>query len=173
MNTTITKSAASLILVVLCSSSLAKNQSTYSKNSLCQNKENIILSFKMAQRQKLVSICVGPENSYLVYRYGNPDHVELSYPTALDIESWKRFSYNSYARASGESNDPKGSYELSFFNNDTEYFVYQDWGSGNDYEVGIIIADKGKNYKILGIPESQTGSLSRLYAFKYLTINQQ
>ncbi|MDR6234507.1 hypothetical protein [Pseudomonas oryzihabitans] len=173
MNTKKAKAAASLILALLCNSSLAKNQPTYIESSLCLQKERIILSFKTAQKKKLASICAGPENSYLVYRYGNQDSVELTYPKAQDSESWKNFSFSSYTRAAGESNDPKGNYEIVFTNNNTEYSIYQDWGSKSDYEVGIIINDKGKNYKILGISKSQTGSLSRLESFKDLLANQQ
>lgn len=173
MNTRKTKIIASITLAYICNSATAKVDPAYLQESLCQKSENTIVSFKTVQRKKLASICAGPKNSYLIYRYGNSDHVELNYPTVLNSKSWKNFFYNSYSRGLGTSNDPKGSYEISFINNGTEYSVYQDWGPENSYEIGIIVIDKGRNYKILGIPESQTGSLSRLEAFKDLLSSQE
>jgi len=173
MNTRKTKIIVSIILVYLCNSAIAQSGPSYLKGSLCKKEEDIIISFKTAQKKKLASICAGPGNSYLVYRYGNLDQVELNYPTLLNSKSWKNFFYSSYSRGLGESNDPRGNYEISFINSGTEYSVYQDWSTENSYEIGIIVINKGRNYKILGIPESQTGSLSRLEAFKDFLSNQE
>lgn len=142
-------------------------------NSLCLHGEKTIVSFKTEASRKTASICVDPEDDYIVYRYGTRSHIELTYPSEASSSSWKNFAFNSYVRAGGEANDPKGEYGVSFINNGTEYFVYQNWESENDdYEVGIIITHKGGNYKILGIPQTQTGSLARLEKFKNILSSQ-
>ncbi|MEH3021687.1 MAG: hypothetical protein PGN19_03000 [Pseudomonas oryzihabitans] len=146
---------------------------TRTDNSLCLHREKKIVSFKTEANKKIASICVNLEDNYIVYRYGTRSLIELTYPAEASSGSWKNFAFNSYVRAGGEANDPKGGYSVSFTNNGTEYFVYQNWESENDdYEVGIIITHKGGNYKILGIPQSQTGSLARLEKFKNILNSQ-
>ncbi|WP_295465338.1 hypothetical protein [uncultured Pseudomonas sp.] len=155
------KSVAALLFFV-CSCSFAAEQPNYIETSLCLPKENIVFSFKTNPKEKIASICMGPQRSYLVYRYGTQNRIELNYPTNPNFSSWKSFCFNSYVRAGGELNDPKGEREISFSNSGTDYSVYQNWGSENNYEIGILIISKGKSYRISGIPKSQIGSLSRL-----------
>lgn len=52
-------------------------------------------------------------------------HIEVTYPASASSSSWKSLSFNSYVRAGGEANDPKGEYGVSSINNGTEYFVCQ------------------------------------------------
>ncbi|WP_153014217.1 hypothetical protein [Pseudomonas sp. EpS/L25] len=162
MNIKPIEKSIAILLLFICSYSFAKEQPDYLESSLCLPKENIAFSFKTDPKEKIASICIGPQRSYLVYRYGTQNHIELNYPTDPNSSSWEKFSFNSYVRAGGELNDPKGAREISFDNSGTDYSVYQNWGSENDYEIGILIINKGKNYKISGIPKSQIGSLSRL-----------
>jgi len=162
MNINSTEKSIAVLLFFVCSCSFAKEQPDYLETSLCLPKENIAFSFKTNPKEKIASICIGPQRSYLVYRYGTQNHIELNYPTDPNFSSWKSFSFNSYVRAGGELNDPKGAREISFSNSGTDYSVYQNWGSENDYEIGILIISKGKNYRISGISKSQIGSLSRL-----------
>lgn len=103
-------------------------------------------------KQKTASICVNPKDNYLFYRYGARSHIQLTYPAEASSSPWKNFSFNSYVIARSDTNDPKGEYGISFTN--------------NDYEAGIIITHKGGDCKILGMPQTQKGSLARLEKFK-------
>ena len=69
----------SLLIIILATSATAQT------NSLCQSGEIDYFSCKLQKRQKIVSICGSPEpallDSYIQYRFGKPDQVELITPS--------------------------------------------------------------------------------------------
>lgn len=55
--------------------------------TLCRTDESTALGFKIAQKNKFVSLCEGANNRYLVYRYGTAGKIELQYPEQPDASS--------------------------------------------------------------------------------------
>ena len=53
---------------------------------LCREGETNLFSFNTASG-KTVSVCVGQNSRYLVYRFGTPNQTELQYPAVLDGSS--------------------------------------------------------------------------------------
>ena len=49
-------------------------------DQLCTADENVLFSFQAKNSQKVASICESKDQSYIVYRYGTKDNIELEYP---------------------------------------------------------------------------------------------
>jgi hypothetical protein len=130
------------------------------KSSLCHQDEMDVFSFKAEKSNKLASICIGGNDSYMVYRYGTSDHVEMTYPAKLDSTSWSKFSFSGYQRPGGAENDCMGDYSISFKSGSISYTVYQQWhDEDNSYDIGVLVEIPGKNVSIHGVKQTQSGSL--------------
>ena len=130
---------------------------------LCQAREETLFAFAN-QAGKLMSVCRGPQASYLVYRFGTPARIELQFPDKLDGSSWKQFEFEGRRRGGGKRNAGFFAYSLSFSTQGASYTVYQDENSEDDsYQIGIDIAVRGKQASIKGVVKgvikTQQGSL--------------
>jgi len=131
--------------------------------SLCDTGEANVFSFQIKGKEKYVSICEGKGGSYLVYRFGSPKAIELSFPDQKDGTSWKAFAFNGYQRPGGATNDGMGDYSLSFSKGAYTYTVFQQWrDSDKSYDIGVLVVSPKKSISIHGIEETQSGTLVRL-----------
>lgn len=128
--------------------------------TLCREREKIIFSFQGKKSKKLMSICRGGDPSYLVYRFGNSQKVELEFPEQLNESSWKKFEFSGLRRGGGKANAGFGDYSLSFSKGNVEYSVFQEWSDEDDtYSIGINVQENGKSVIISGDKKTQQGSL--------------
>lgn len=68
---------------------------------LCKAEETTVFSCELKQNHKTVSLCASKsfteQDSFLQYRFGQPNKVELAYPRELK-DSLARFGYDEYSR---------------------------------------------------------------------------
>ncbi len=142
--------------------------------ALKQPGEEVIFGFHLRNNDsKMAVVCAGGNNSYLVYRFGTKDKVELSYPPLLDGSSWKIFSYSGYYRGGGRQNAAMSYGTLTFNNNGAVYEVYEEWsGEDDSHSLGITVSVKGKVTDIKGNTLNKYGALSEMSQYKDLIPNE-
>jgi hypothetical protein len=135
--------------------------------TLARAGETTVFAFQ-TKSGKAAALCRGPKGAYLVYRFGTAAKVELQYPAKLDASSWQKFTYWSYSRGGGASNEGVESSQLAFKNGGIEYTLSDetravyDKNHEEDYRrgVGIDVKVKGKTISITGIAATAVGNLS-------------
>lgn len=148
------------ILLSLSFSAACQSKTFEHGAGLCNKEESLLFGFKISDRDKYMSLCEGPGNKYLTYRFGTPDNVELQYPTVLDESSWEKFNFYGYSRGGGIANDAMGDYSISFTNQGIEYTISQSWRLlSNEYFLGVLINIGEKRIVLRGEQDSQSGSL--------------
>lgn len=131
--------------------------------TLCQRKEEVVVSFEGQKTKKLISVCKGKASTYLVYRFGTAQKVEFQFPAELNKESWRQFTFSSYHRDGGKQNAALGMSELYFTNGDAEYTVSENWDSEDDSSnISITVRVGKKILEIGGNKKTQNGSLQSL-----------
>jgi hypothetical protein len=137
--------------------------SNINQSHICNKDEITIFSFKMQKSNKSVAICQSKldENSYIVYRYGTIDNIELEYPKNKQ-NSWKNFQYNYYFRA-GMANASLDLNNLIFNNGPWTYTIYEEYAE-DDNIVGVRLKNNEtkKKYDLKGDINKIKGSLSKL-----------
>lgn len=145
-------------------------------DNLCKENEEILLSFKIADSDKLLSICISKnDQEYIVYRYGKKDAIELQFPDNLE-DSWGNFTYSYYFRGGGVANEGMDSNYLIFENAGFKYQIYQEYASETDKtKVGVIVTDLSTNKEtvIEGRSDTIEGSLINLRDNKKIKIEIQ
>ena len=154
------------IIFLFFMGSLFSDQSIFDEN-LCAPNEDIVCSFKMKNSTKTLSILIAKDYSYIVYRFGTKDNVELEFPQSK-IDSWKKFTLyaDSYFRLGVN-------YRLSFINCNTRYDILDESFSDGRYDnhkVGVRIINNGTNTQttLEGVYESKIGDLDFLDKRMYL-----
>jgi len=124
--------------------------------------EKLLYGFT-TQKGKIVTIAVGANESYLVYRYGKAGTVELEYPRHRN-NSFRHFTYSHYFRGGGAGNEGLDLNTLSFANHGYTYRIFDDYSAADGRrDIGIDISRKGKKIAtIRGQVDSVKGSLSSL-----------
>lgn len=97
-------------------------QSKPTPNVLRWPGETTVFSFRTS-RGKTVSLCVGPKDKYLVYRFGTATKLELQYPAVLDTSSWRKFTYFAAHLGGGTENASGEVHQLSFMNENVLYVL--------------------------------------------------
>lgn len=114
----------------------------------CLQKENeeIIISFTIADSDKVVSLCTSKEEpSYLVYRFGTPENIELEYPEN-QVDSWDSFTYSYYLRGGASDNEALDLNYVTFEYNGLRYQIFQEYSSNSEStKVGIRMTDLTTN----------------------------
>lgn len=87
------------------------------------NDENLVVSFKMKDSKKIMSICISKDKHYIVYRFGTQDHIDLEYPQDKE-DSWSKFTYTNYFHQDEPDNNRYDFDSLSFHNGGYKYEVY-------------------------------------------------
>jgi hypothetical protein len=153
-------------------STQTENELTNS-NNLVRANEEVLFSFKLIGGKKKVALCVEKSNKYLVYRFGNDNHIELQYPTVLDNTSWKLFNYSGYSRGGGAKNDALESHSISFVNNGITYKMYDNVGrgEGEGKDAGILITINKKLRDLKADTSSEKGTIGSLRDYQNLISN--
>ena len=111
----------------------------------------------------MLSVCRGPTDGYLVYRFGMPGKIELQFPRKLDASSWQQFAFEGRQRHGGKENAGFFDYSLGFSSGRAKYHIYQsEYSEEGIYRIGIKITAAGKSVSIKAVKSSQEGSLSTL-----------
>ena len=136
---------------------------------LCATGEKVIFSFKTTS-SKTVSICAADDDSYIVYRFGTQNKIELEYPEDK-TNSWEKFTFyhqNGDAGAMKEFGINWNGEYLFFNNGGYRYEIYfvKTWKEGGNIEerVGITVTHiiTKNSSTIKGIPGSKKGDFSGL-----------
>lgn len=152
----------SLILLTLFTVCL---YSSTNESTLCKDNENIVYGF-VTKNNKVMSICVSSDESYIVYRYGTKNKIEFEYPKEKK-DSWLKFKYSYFMRGGGPENEGLDLNYLKFENNGIKYIVYEEYSASDDSKkYGIRIENSKINTDIRGDPKSVVGSLID-FRFKY------
>ncbi len=112
----------------------------------------------------VVSFLTGPQNEYIVFRFGSPHSILLEFPHELSSSSWDQFSCSSYFRPGGEQNEGLEIYTINFLLNDTLVEVYDNYYSvGPVYEMGIrITVGPDTLLQRTGVFDSRVGSMNQV-----------
>jgi|GEM_PF-404948 len=128
--------------------------------------EQIVTSFSLAGKGKMVVVCKDSNDAYLVYRFGTPTQIELAYPEVLDTNSWHKFYFWNYHRGGGIMNEGMDEVYLSFVNKGIKYRVYETYYSVEGTSaVGILIKMGDKTIDMPGIYKTQKNGLSDLSVY--------
>ena len=144
---------------------LDKVDSNVLDDNLCNEKEDLLFSFKIANSNQTASICISKdEQEYIIYRFGTKDKIELEYPIETE-KSWSLFTYSYYLRAGGIDNEGLDLNYLSFEHDGYSYEIYDEYSAESDKSVvGIKITnqDTKEETNNLGDSDSIIGSLISL-----------
>ena len=128
--------------------------------SYCLPNEAIIFSFSTKNGKRAVLVR-DKANSYLVYRFGTAQKIEMEYPDRT-TNSWKSFKHSAYERGGGIQNEAMHLDYVYFTNNGYKYVLYQTYfvrGDQTGIGVRIIAAKTGKVVDVHGLTKTQHGSL--------------
>ncbi|NLC18197.1 MAG: hypothetical protein GX757_03070 [Clostridiales bacterium] len=144
-----------------------KTQSEYNEYLQKENEE-IIISFSIADSDKLAALCVSKEEpSYIAFRLGRSENVEFEFPDNL-TDSWNKFIYSYYLRGGGIENEGLDLNYLRFEYNGTEYQLFQEYSAESDAtDVGIRTIDSSTNNETVlrASEDSIKGDLRELRAY--------
>ncbi|WP_127579016.1 hypothetical protein [Paenibacillus koleovorans] len=141
-----------------------RNSKFISAGHLCYKEETPYFGFR-AENQKLLSVCVSSNPSYIVYRYGKHENVELEYPGGKTADSWGSFEYYRYLRGGGAMNAGLDLNSLSFVNGGYKYELHDDYDAvENQYYRSIRVIDLKTNQEtvIKALDSGAVGGLTRL-----------
>ena len=126
--------------------------------------ESLVFGFKV-KSGKTVTVALGKDDSYLVYRYGKVGKVELEYPKNKK-SSFSKFIYSKYFRGGGVANEGLDLQYLRFSNSGILYIIFDEYSaSDNSRDVGIKIIRKKDNKTLAvihGLSKTVKGSLGVL-----------
>ena len=138
-------------------------------DNLCAANEKVIFSFKTTN-SKTVSICTAKDDSYIVYRFGTKNKVELEFPENK-ADSWEKFIFY-HQRGDASTMEQSGvnwyGEYLFFTNSGYKYEIYNvssvKANGETEEKVGINVTQLSTNKvtDIKGIPSSRKGDLSAL-----------
>lgn len=131
------------------------------KEDLSVEGEKVVFGFQVADSKKIVSICMADDESYLVYRFGTMDNIELEFPEDRE-NSFSYFTYSYYLRGGGIENAGLDLNSFKFSNGGYQYQVYDDYEAETGIKaVGIRVTDEktGKETDITGDSNSVIGSM--------------
>jgi len=129
---------------------------------LCLDNEDILISFKMENSSKVVSVCIEKNDAYIVYRFGTRENIELEFPQNK-ADSWSHFTYewswgqlyNSYWI---KFNNGGYSYSVNY---DLDFDGYQNFQRINCW-INVRNISTEKATRLTGVRESIIGGLADL-----------
>ncbi|MCT2562258.1 hypothetical protein [Chryseobacterium herbae] len=134
----------------------------FSAQYLLPNEETIF-SFDTKNGKKM-TLVKDKKNSYIQYRFGSKDRVEMEFPATRTKESWKQFTYSSYHRGGGKQNAGMDLNYLTFTNNNYQYQLFRTYSAEDEsFSTGITVTDsKRKATDITGVYKTIKGCLCNL-----------
>lgn len=156
------------LLLVSCCLGITGLWAQPGKNLLLKPNEALVFACK-TKSGKSIYICREKKDTYLVYRYGTPQKIELQYPAVLDSTSWQQFSFKGYSRGGGKANAAMYYGFLTFSNNGADYEVYDTWNVEDDtINCGVSVTSGGKVTDIKGLAKSRKGYLLALRDYEQI-----
>lgn len=131
------------------------------KEDLSTQGEKVVFGFQIADSKRAASICMADDESYIVYRFGTKDNIELEFPEDRE-NSFSYFTYSYYLRGGGIENAGLDLNSFKFSNGGYQYQVYDDYEAETGIKaVGIRVTDEktGKETDITGDSNSVIGSM--------------
>jgi hypothetical protein len=165
------KLVISLIFFILLLTLSVNINSKPGNSALCRESETVIFSF-VTKDKKSMSLCEADDVSYIIYRYGIKNKIELEFPHDK-TGSWKQFKYSYYLRGGGAGNEGVDFNYLKFENNGFSYSVYEEYTAAeNKKSCGIKVINEatGKEITIPGMPDTIIGTLANLRDYKNIQI---
>lgn len=132
------------------------------REGLSAEGEKVLFGFQVADSNKIISICMADDESYIVYRFGTRDKIELEFPEDRG-NSFSYFNYSYYLRGGGVENAGLDFNYFNFSNGDYQYQVYDEYEAETAIRaVGIRVIDEktGKETDINGDSNSIIGSMT-------------
>lgn len=118
---------------------------TYQKD-LSLKSETVLISL-LLEDSNIMSVCIGSENEYIVFRMGKPDNIELIYPENKS-NSWQIFSYEYYFRGGGPDNEGVDLNYLLFSTDESSFEIFEEYTSDSE-SAGIKITKQKAEETIL------------------------
>jgi hypothetical protein len=127
---------------------------------LCASNENILLSFRMRDSNKTMSVLIANDESYIVYRYGTRSNIELEFPENK-ADSWTNFTYYHEYYIGGHD------FILSFENGGFIYDIRDQHYKGGERTVQIEITNISNNRKtyLVGVATNAIGFLGNIIKY--------
>ncbi len=108
---------------------------------LMKQGEHLIYFFQEEDSENCMSISTDESETYLIYRFGTKDKLDLEYPSST-ADSWDSFTYMYYFRGGGEENSGLDLNYLQFDIGSYKYIIYDEYLSEADSkDAGIMIYD--------------------------------
>jgi hypothetical protein len=135
---------------------------------LIKDNENIIISFKIKNSKKRLTIAIDKKQEYLVYRYGNKNKIEMTFKQ-LNSKKGNQFLYrqeNSFGYVRDEIKS------LSFEVSKNKYEVYDNYiESENNQKNGLgikVTTNSGKVIYIEGDESSKSGNIELIKSIDWI-----
>lgn len=135
--------------------------------------EKVLFGFQVADSKKIISICTAEDESYIVYRFGTRDNIELEFPEDRE-NSFSYFNYSYYLRGGGLENAGLDFDHFNFSNGDYQYQVYSEYEAETGIRsVGIRVTNEktGKETDITGDSNSVIGSMIPFREMEKIIVN--
>jgi hypothetical protein len=136
--------------------------------------EEVIFSFT-TKSGKTVTLNKDKENSYIIYRFGTKDKVELEF-SEKSASSWQQFQYSFYLRGGGTQNEGMDLNYVYFTNNGFKYIIYDTYYAvGKKQAIGIKIINLSTNKvtNIKGDLKTRKGTMVNFRDNNLLTIGEE
>jgi hypothetical protein len=109
----------------------------FGQSSIMHTNEALIYSFSTKSGKTMV-LAKDKKDTYVVYRYGTKDKVELE---VLD-KTKKQFKYSFYLRGGGKANEGMDLNYVYFINKGFKYVIFStSYANDNKYEIGLKVID--------------------------------
>jgi len=141
---------------------------------LIDSGEKVVISFAIEDSDKVLTVATANDGSYIVYRFGKENAIELEYPANFDdsdtddSNSWDKFTHKYHVRDVGDNGLALEMSYLEFRNYGYTYRVYDAYSEEFAKSfVGVIVVEHstGNEYDIRAVPDSKFGGLTRLDAY--------
>jgi hypothetical protein len=136
--------------------------------------EEVIFSFN-TKNGKTVTLNKDKGNSYIIYRFGTKDKVELEFPEKSS-SSWQQFQYSFALRGGGTQNEGMDLNYVYFTNNGFRYVIYDTYyAAGKKQAIGIKIINRSTNKvtNIKGDLKTRKGTMVDFRDNNLLTIGEE
>ncbi len=131
---------------------------------LTEANETVLISFVVENSEKIFTIATAEDDSYIVYRFGKPDNIEIEYPAKTE-DSWDEFTFNHHSRAVGDAHALLDIQFLDFTIGDLRYIVHDSFSEEfikSFIGATVINESAGTQTNLEAASQEKLGNLSQL-----------
>ncbi len=143
-----------------------------SHQPLLTSGETVVVSFVIQDAleddaAKILTVATAEDDSYIVYRFGEQDNIEIEYPKDKS-DSWDKFRYSNYSRNISNDSFKLHLNYLEFSHEDVSYRVYDSFSEEAAITfVGVTVTkhSSGDAFDVVdvqAVSSSKIGSLTKL-----------